>query len=135
MTLPIFKEAEEQYTIQLIQKFLKDQDSPITKEKYLEVQKQLGKEPDPKYMPLGYEDLPEDAQLALIIYNKLGNRIYGDVGFTGKDYTNLPILIERHNIYDTALLIDLLNVIDIYYIEKNQRQIKKMYDDMKKKTK
>lgn len=135
MTLPIFKEDEEQDTIQLIQKFLKDQDSPITKEKYLEVQKQLGKEPDPKYMPLGYEDLPEDAQLALIIYNKLGNRIYGDVGFTGKDYTNLPILIERHNIYDTALLIDLLNVIDIYYIEKNQRQIKKMYDDMKKKTK
>ena len=135
MTLPIFKEAEEQDTIQLIQKFLKDQDSPITKEKYLEVQKQLGKEPDPKYMPLGYEDLPEDAQLAFIIYNKLGNRIYGDVGFTGKDYTNLPILIERHNIYDTALLIDLLNVIDIYYIEKNQRQIKKMYDDMKKKTK
>ena len=135
MTLPIFKEDEEQNTIQLIQKFLKDQDSPITKEKYLEVQKQLGKEPDPKYMPLGYEDLPEDAQLALIIYNKLGNRIYGDVGFTGKDYTNLPILIERHNIYDTALLIDLLNVIDIYYIEKNQKQIKKMYDDMKKKTK
>lgn len=135
MTLPIFKEDEEQNTIQLIQKFLKDQNSPITKEKYLEVQKQLGKEPDPKYMPLGYEDLPEDAQLALIIYNKLGNRIYGDVGFTGKDYTNLPILIERHNIYDTALLIDLLNVIDIYYIEKNQKQIKKMYDDMKKKTK
>jgi hypothetical protein len=133
--LPIFKEDEEQNTIQLIQKFLKDQNSPITKEKYLEVQKQLGKEPDPKYMPLGYEDLPEDAQLALIIYNKLGNRIYGDVGFTGKDYTNLPILIERHNIYDTALLIDLLNVIDIYYIEKNQKQIKKMYDDMKKKTK
>jgi hypothetical protein len=135
LTLPIFKEDEEQNTIQLIQKFLKDQNSPITKEKYLEVQKQLGKEPDPKYMPLGYEDLPEDAQLALIIYNKLGNRIYGDVGFTGKDYTNLPILIERHNIYDTALLIDLLNVIDIYYIEKNQKQIKKMYDDMKKKTK
>lgn len=135
MTLPIFKEAEEQDTIQLIQKFLKDQDSPITKEKYLEVQKQLGKEPDPKYMPLGYEDLPEDAQLALIIYNKLGNRIYGDVGFTGKDYTNLPILISLYNICDVGLLLELLTVLDHHYIDKNQKQIKKMHDDMKRKAK
>lgn len=112
---------------------MKDSQSPITKEKYLKVQEQLGKEPDPKYMPIGFEDLPEDCQLAFLIYTKLGNRIYGDVGFVGKDYTNLPILIKIHNIYDVDLLISLLNVLDNFNIEKSQKQIKKMYDDLKKK--
>jgi hypothetical protein len=97
------------------------------------IQEQLGKEPDPKFMPLGFEDLPEDAQLAVTIHSKLGNRVYGDVGYTGKDYTTLPILIDIFCITNTLLLLDLLNKIDAFYIDKSQKQIKKMYDDIKKK--
>ena len=133
MILPTFKESEEEELFKFLDKYLKDQDSPINKEKYLAVQRELGKEPDPNVMPLGFEDLPEDAQVAVSIHSKLGNRVYGDVGYTGKDYTALPILIDIYSIKNRLLLLDLLNMIDTFYINKSQKQIKKMYDDMKKK--
>lgn len=92
---------------------------------------QLGKEPDNP--PVGYEDLCSDCQIALNIYNRLGNRVYGDVGFVGKDYTNLPILIEVFEITNKNYLIDLLNVLDSFNIDKSQKAIKKMMDDIKRK--
>jgi hypothetical protein len=131
--LPTFKESEVKDLFDILDKFLRDLDSPISKEQYLATMQELGQEPDYKKIPLGFEDIPNDCQLAFNIYSKLGNRVYGDVGFTGKDYTNLPILIEIYHIWDKDLLLDLLNSIDAFNINKNQKQIKKMYDDMKKK--
>lgn len=93
--------------------------------------KQLGKEPDKP--PIGYEDLDQDCQIAINIYNRLGNRVYGDVGFVGKDYTNLPILIEVFGITNKEYLIDLLNVLDTFNINQSQKAMKKMMDDIKKK--
>lgn len=95
---------------------------------------QVGKEPDPDKIPIGLEDLSIDTQIAISIYNKLGSRIYGDVGFVGKDYTNLPILIEVYSIKDKELLIDLLNIIDTFNIQKSQEAIKKEFDKLKKKS-
>lgn len=92
---------------------------------------QLGKEPDKP--PIGYEDLCPDCQIALNIYNRLGNRVYGDVGFVGKDYTNLPILIEIFEITNKDYLINLLNVLDTFNINQSQKAMKKMMDDIKKK--
>lgn len=92
---------------------------------------QLGKEPDKP--PIGYEDLDPDCQIALNIYNRLGNRVYGDVGFVGKDYTNLPILIEIFEIINKDYLINLLNVLDTFNINQSQKAMKKMMDDIKKK--
>jgi hypothetical protein len=94
---------------------------------------QLGKEPELDKMPLDYFDLCPDAQIAVNIYNRLGNRVYGDVGFVGKDYTNLPILIGIFGISNKDLLIDLLNVLDASNIDKSQKAMKKMMDDIKKK--
>lgn len=133
MIWPTFNESHKEEIVQTLQKFLEDLDSPIDKEKYFKIQAQLGQEPDFSKIPLGFEDIPQEAQVALNIYNTLGNRIYPDVGFTGKDYTNLPILIDIYEIYNKKLLLELLTVIEAYYIDKNQKQIKKMYDDMKKK--
>ena len=90
-----------------------------------------GLEPDPEKIPVGAEDLYYDAQLALNIYGRLGNRVYGDVGFVGKDYTNLPILIKFHEIVDTDFLLELLNVIDEHNIEKSQKAMKAEYDKIK----
>lgn len=92
-----------------------------------------GQDPDPDKIPVGYEDLMYDAQLALNIYGRLGNRVYGDVGFTGKDFTVLPILIAYHSILDTDLLLEYLNVIDTFNITKSQEAMKKEFDKMKNK--
>lgn len=96
---------------------------------------QRGQEPDPNKIPLSYEDLSYDGQLALLIYGKLGNRVYGDVGFTGKDFTVLPILIQHHEIIDADLLLDYLNIIDNHNINKSQETIKKMTDKIEKHNK
>lgn len=133
MIWPTFKENEQAQCIELLEKYLKDIDSPIKRETYLNMCEQMGKEPDPAELPLAYEDLTYDAQLAYSIYTRLGSRIYGDVGFTGKDYTNLPILIEVYDIIDPDYLLILLSVLDSHYINKSQAQIKKMHDDIKKK--
>lgn len=92
-----------------------------------------GLEPDPAKIPIGYEDLSYDAQLSINIYGRLGNRVYGDVGFVGKDYTNLPILIQFHEIIDTDLLLELLNIIDEFNIGKSQKAISAEIDKVKNK--
>ena len=94
---------------------------------------QLGKEPELDKIPIDYEDLHGDCQVALYIYNKLGNRVYGDVGFTGKDFTLLPTLIAYHKIIDPDLLIDYLNTIDNHHINESQKAIKAEYDKIKNK--
>ncbi len=94
---------------------------------------QLEKEPELDKMPLDYFDLCPDAQIAVNMYNRLGNRVYGDVGFVGKDYTALPIFIQIFEITNKDLLIDLLNVLDASNIDKSQKAMKKMLDSVKKK--
>jgi hypothetical protein len=90
-----------------------------------------GLDPDPDKIPVGYEDLSYDAQLCLNIYGRLGNRVYGDVGFVGKDYTNLPILIKFHEIVNTDFLLEMLNIIDEYNVDKSQKAMKKEMDKIK----
>lgn len=128
----LFVENEIKESLEVLDRFL-NQPEGISKEKYLALMEQLGKEPELDKMPLDYFDLCPDAQIAVNIYNRLGNRVYGDVGFVGKDYTNLPILIEIFGITNKDLLIDLLNVLDASNIDKSQKAIKKMLDDVKKK--
>jgi hypothetical protein len=128
----LFAENEIKESLEVLDKFL-NQPEGITKDKYLALMEQLEKEPDLDKMPIDYFDLCPDAQIAINIYNRLGNRVYGDVGFVGKDYTNLPILIEIFKITNKDLLIDLLNVLDASNIDKSQKAMKKMMDDIKKK--
>lgn len=125
---------EQEQSLTTLEKFL-NQPENISKEKYLALMEQLGKEPDPDKMPLDYSDLCSDCQIALNIYNRLGNRVYGDVGFTGKDFSLLPILIEVFEITNKDYLINLLNVLDSFNINQSQKAIKKMLDDIKNKKK
>jgi len=94
---------------------------------------QMGKPIDPDKMPIGFEDLPTDAQLSLNIYNRLGNRVESNIGFVGKDYSNLPILIEVYNIVDKEWLLDLLLTIEVHYIEANAEEVKKITSKYSKK--
>lgn len=92
---------------------------------------QKGQEPNPDNIPIEYEDLALDCQIAVAIYNSLGNRIYPDIGFVGKDYTILPSLLDYYGIKDLPFLLDMLNILDADTIDKSQRSIKKAVEDMK----
>lgn len=87
---------------------------------------QMGKPLDPEKMPMSFEDLPTDAQMTLNIYNRLGNRVESNIGFVGKDYSNLPLLIEIYAIEDKEWLLDLLLTIEVFFIEENAAELKKI---------
>ena len=55
---------------------------------------QTGEEIDWDRIPPDAEDFPEAVITALNIYNSLGNRVYPDIGYIGKDYTNLELLYK-----------------------------------------
>tara|TARA_R110000772_G_scaffold66361_1_gene147849 strand:+ start:40487 stop:40807 length:321 start_codon:yes stop_codon:yes gene_type:complete len=105
----------------------------MTRAQYLQLIEQTGRPYDHEKAPVAFEDMRHDLQIALHIYNKLGNRIYGDVGMVGKDYTNLPILIDAYGIVDSLYLLDILQILEAKDVKDSQAAIKKMHDDIKKK--
>lgn len=105
----------------------------MTKDRYLEMQQQLGKEADPEKCPPGIEDFPQIVIDGLEIFNYLGDRIYPEIGYMGKDYTNLPILMKLYNVDNKELLLDVLSRLDSEAIKISQERLKREYDKMKRK--
>ena len=62
---------------------------------------QLGKPPIEEEIPPTFEDFPEIAQDAILIFNALGNRIIAEVGYIGKSYDQL--LVESNDIQIQSL--------------------------------
>ena len=68
----------------------------MTKDQYLRMVEQTGEEIDWDRCPPEIEDFPDSVHIAMSIYNSLGERVYPDVGFIGKDFTNLSLLYENY---------------------------------------
>ena len=70
------------------------------------------------------------------IYHSLGDRIFPEIGYIGKDYTILEFLYQQHNIETEAekdWIFELLLHLDAYNVTESQRKIKAEYDKIKKK--
>jgi len=100
------------------------------------MQEQLGREVDVEKCPPGIEDFPEIVIDAIQIFNLLGDRVYPEVGYTGKDYTNLTFLCDIFKIeeQDKELLYSILVRLDAHAIKKSQEKIKREYDKIKSKN-
>ena len=59
MTLPTFAEDQKELLWERFDKWQKNSTVGMTKERYLEMEEQLGREPDPDNCPPGIEDFPE----------------------------------------------------------------------------
>lgn len=92
---------------------------------------QLGKEPDPEEIPPDVSDFPVDVQKAMVLYNKLGDRIYPDIGYLGKDYTQLPIYMDVYEVEDKRIFLETLLRLDAKTIEKSQEALKRERDKIK----
>jgi len=106
----------------------------MTRDRYLDMMDQLGKEPQEEEIPPSWEDLPEIIIDALSTFNSLGDRVYAEIGFTGKDYTNLPFFLEVYDITDTEYFLEILSWLDSRAIKKSSEQLKKEYDKLKRKS-
>ena len=95
---------------------------------------QTGEEIDWKRCPPDIEDFPPSINTALNIYNSMNNRIYPDVGYVGKDYTNFFIWLDLHSIqdYEKDWLMEIILFVESAEIEASQKAIKAAYDKIKK---
>ena len=97
---------------------------------------QMNQEPDWDKCPPELADFPDIVIDSLNIYNSLGDRIYPDIGYVGKDFTNLNYLLKRYKIEEHLqdFVFDNLLKMDAEKIKASQRKIKAEYDKIKNKT-
>ncbi len=95
---------------------------------------QTGEEIDWEKCPPDLEDFPESVYTALNIFNSLGNRVFPDIGYIGKDYTNLDLLYNFYYIeeYEKDWIFELLLFLDGRAIEASQRSLKREIDKIKR---
>ena len=120
--------------LERLEKLFQNLDSKMTRERYLDMCEQLGNEPVESEIPPDWEDLPEIVQIAMNTFNMLGDRVYPEIGYIGKDYTNLPIYCEIHGIEDKEYFLEILNWLDARAIKKSSEHLKREYDKLKRKS-
>ena len=111
----------------------KNLDTGMTRNKYLDMCEQLNKEPDDDEIPPDWEDFPEIVVDAINTFNQLGDRVFPEIGYVGKDYTNLPYFTEMYEVQDTEFFLEILSWLDSRAIKKSSENLKKEYDKLKRK--
>jgi len=108
----------------------------MTKDQYLRMVEQTGEEIDWERCPPEWEDFPESISTAMCIFNSLGDKIYPEIGYTGKDFGNINLLYELYDVKtykEKEWTLELLLHLESNAIDKSQRQLKAEYDKIKKK--
>jgi|TARA_B110000858_G_scaffold120521_1_gene137616 hypothetical protein len=97
---------------------------------------QTGEEIDWNKCPPEIEDFPESTLTALNIFYSLGDRVYPDVGYIGKDFTTLNLLFNLYYIKHRAekdWITELVLWLDSQTIKKSQDQLKSEMERLKRK--
>ena len=70
----------------------------MTKDQYLRMCEQTGEEINWEKCPPDWEDVPDIIIDTINIFNCMGDRVYPDIGYIGKDFTNFEFLIKHFKI-------------------------------------
>ena len=105
----------------------------MTRDKYLTMMEQLGQEPKDHEIPPDWEDMPDIVVEAINCFNILGDRMYPEIGYVGKDYTNLSFYIGSYSVSEQEFFLEILHWLDARAIKKSSEQLKKEYDKLKRK--
>jgi|TARA_B100000780_G_scaffold278234_2_gene251097 hypothetical protein len=94
---------------------------------------QLGKEPDLDEMPPDWEDFPNIVISAINTFSQLGDRMVPDIGYLGKDFTNLIYYMEIYEVEDKELFLEILTYLESRAIKQSQEQLKREREKLKRK--
>jgi hypothetical protein len=106
----------------------------MTQERYLKMCEQMGKEPDPEEIPLSLEEFPEIVLQAMSTFSYLGDRVYPDIGYMGKDFTNLSHYLDINGIENTELFLEILTYLESRAIKQSQEALKRDREKLKRKS-
>ena len=124
---------QKQQVLERLEKMFRNLDTGLTRDKYFDMQEQLGREPLEDEIPPDWADFPTIVQNALNSFNQLGDRVYPEIGYVGKDYTNLKYFIEIYGITDIEFYLEIISWLDSRAIKKSSEQLKKDYAKLKRK--
>ena len=105
----------------------------MTADRYLEMCEQLGNEPDPEKIPPDWDDFPDIVSATFYIFNNLGDRVYPDIGYVGKDYTNLSTYFDVYGIEDKEFALEVLTFLDNEAMKKSSEGLKREHEKLKRK--
>jgi len=96
---------------------------------------QTGQEVDWEKCPADWEDFPPLIWDMVEIYNSLGDRVVAEVGYVGKDFTNLQYIFKLHKTseYAQEIIFDLLLWLDARNIQISTDKLRAEYAKMKQK--
>jgi hypothetical protein len=106
----------------------------MTRNKYLDMMEQLGKEPIEEEIPPDFEDLPEVVVDAVATFNMLGDRVYPEIGYVGKDYTNLNYYMDIYSVEDKEYFLEILAWLDARAVKKSSEMMKREYEKLKRQN-
>ena len=115
--------------------FLNHDEIGMSKDQYLRMVEQTGEEIDWEKCPPELEDFPNSVITTLHIFNSLGIRIQSDIGYIGRDYTNLDILYDTYYVeeHEKDWIFELLLFLDNRAVEESQKKMKSEMDKIKRK--
>lgn len=93
----------------------------------------MGDDPDPEKCPPDLEDFPPDVQKAIIVYNKLGDRVAADIGYLGKEFSTIDLWMRIYKVEDQEIFLESLLILDQKMIEKSAETMKREREKLKKK--
>ncbi len=96
---------------------------------------QTGEEINWEKCPPDWEDFPDIVSSCLNIFNSMGDRMYPEIGYVGKDFTNLEFLLKLYGVkkFQIDYVYQIILWLDSRAIEKSQKRLKAAYDKIKHK--
>lgn len=107
----------------------------MTKDQYLMMCEQTGEEIDWEKCPPDWEDFPEIISTILNMFNSLGDRVYPDIGYIGKDFITFDFLLKHYKIqkHQIDFVFNTILWLDSRAIKESQKRIKREMDRIKNK--
>jgi len=96
---------------------------------------QLNEEPNPDKIPPELSDLPDDMQKAIVVFNKLGDRLVADIGYLGKDYSPLQVHMDVMKVQDKEMFLETMLRLDSRVIEKSREAVARKRKEMESQAK
>ena len=126
-------QSQKSQSLERLERMYKNLDTGMTRNKYLDMCEQLEQEPKSNEIPPDWEDFPEIIRDAINTFNQLGDRVFPEIGYVGKDYANVQYYIEVYRIEDIEFFLEILSWLDSRAIKKSSEELKRQYDKLKRK--
>lgn len=125
--------SQRELCLEKLEEMFKNLDTGMTSERYFEMQEQMGLEIETSEVPPDLNDFPEDVISAVSVFGRLGDRVYPEIGYIGKDYTLLSELMLLYPINNKDFFLEVLEWLDARVIKQSADQLKREYDKIKRK--